>query len=283
MKNSEINIRDPFVFVEDGKCYMYGTRAAHFGQEVGGFDVYISTDLENWSEPIECFNSNDFDMNNDVNWAPEVHKYNDAYYMFASFTQKNNKRATYCLKADSPLGPFKPHSDGPLTPKNWFSIDGSLYIENGVPYLMFCHEHVQVLNGEMCYVELSEDLTCAVGEPVTIFKAADPVWVKRFNPLKHYITDGPFMLKTKDDVLLMIWSTFINKKYAECVVRFNDGTIKGSFEHLSPLIDDDGGHGMIFRANDNKLYLTYHTPNQTDYERPQFVEVVDNGNSILIK
>lgn len=29
MKNSDINIRDPFVLAEDGKYYMYGTRAAN--------------------------------------------------------------------------------------------------------------------------------------------------------------------------------------------------------------------------------------------------------------
>ena len=39
MKNSEINIRDPFVLYENGKNYMYGTRAKDFGRKTGGFDV----------------------------------------------------------------------------------------------------------------------------------------------------------------------------------------------------------------------------------------------------
>ena len=64
----DINIRDPFVLCEDGTYYMYGTRAKNFGCKTGGFDVYISTDLVNWSEPIECFNSNQYDMNVEVNW-----------------------------------------------------------------------------------------------------------------------------------------------------------------------------------------------------------------------
>lgn len=275
MKNNEINIRDPFVLAEGNTYYMYGTRANNFGRNVGGFDVYTSTDLENWSAPIECFDSDAYGMNTDVNWAPEVHKYDGAYYMFATFT--NGLRGTYILKADSPLGPFKPHSNGPVTPKKWECLDGTLYIENGVPYLVFCHEHTQIYDGAMCYIELSGDLTHSVGEPVTMFRASDPAWVKIKLQFKHYITDGPFMFRTKNDTLLMIWSTYIHKKYAECVVRFNDGTITGSFEHLTPLIDDDGGHGMIFTANE-KLYLTYHTPNKSGCEHPAFTEIVDNGN-----
>lgn len=70
MTNNDINIRDPFVLYEDGKYYMYGTRAKNFGRKTAGFDVYVSTDLKNWSEPIECFNSEKHSMNHEVNWAP---------------------------------------------------------------------------------------------------------------------------------------------------------------------------------------------------------------------
>lgn len=279
MKSSDINIRDPFVLAEDSKYYLYGTRAKNFGQKVGGFDVYVSEDLENWSEAQECFNSEKYGMNIQVNWAPEVHKYKGKYYMFATFTRKVGLRGTYVLTADSPLGPFVPHSDGVVTPEEWECLDGTLYIEDGKPYLVFPHEHTQIIDGAMCYIELSSDLKSCVGEPVTMFRASDPEWVKEKIESRHYITDGPFMFRTKDGVLLMIWSTFIDGKYAECVVRFKDGTIKGEFEHIEPLIKDDGGHGMIFKAGE-KLFLTFHTPNQTDFERPAFIELKDCGNHL---
>lgn len=282
MKNSEINIRDPFVLVEGNKYYMYGTRAKNFGQGVGGFDVYISDDLENWSEPHECFNSELNNMNIDVNWAPEVHKYKGKYYMFATFTRAMGLRGTFVLVADSPLGPFVPHSDGAVTPYEWECLDGTLYIEDGKPYLVFPHEHTQIIDGTMCYIELSEDLKHNVGSPVTMFQASDPIWVKEKIEGKHYVTDGPFMYRTKTNELLMLWSTSINDKYAECVVRFKDGSIKNGFEHLEPLIKNDGGHGMIFKTNDDKLCFTFHTPNQTDYERPKFVEIEDCGDHFEI-
>lgn len=283
MKKSDINIRDPFVLVDNGTYYMYGTRARNFGQGVAGFDVYTSTDLENWSDAIEVFDSVKNNMNRDVNWAPEIHKYNGSYYILATFTQENGLRGTFILNADNPLGPFVPYgSDGALTPHEWECLDGSLYIEDGTPYLMFCHEHTQILDGGMCYIQLSDDLKTSVGEAVTLFHASDPVWVEEKIPGEHYVTDGPFMFRSKDDTLFMIWSTSINDKYAECIVRFNEGSIKGEFEHLKPLIDDDGGHGMIFNSLDGRLMLTFHTPNITDYERPEFVELCDKGDHLEI-
>ena len=63
---------------------MYGAPGKHAWDGQAGFLCYTSDDLENWSEPIECFNSNEFDMNRAANWAPEVHKYKGDYYMFAT-------------------------------------------------------------------------------------------------------------------------------------------------------------------------------------------------------
>ncbi len=280
MKTNQINIRDPFVLFENGKYYMYGTRGKNFGQKTGGFDVYVSTDLENWSEPIECFNSEKYNMNINVNWAPEVHKYKADYYMFATFTKPNGLRGTYILKSDTPLGEFKPHSKGAVTPEEWECLDGTFYIDkNNKPFIIFCHEHTQIIDGTICYAELNEDLTEAVGEAVTLFAGSAPFYIKKAPDDGHFVTDGPFMYRSKTGELFMLWSTFINHQYAECLVKFNDGELNMNFTHLEPLIDDDGGHGMIFKG-ENDLYLTFHSPNKTLYERPKFVEIIDEGENI---
>lgn len=275
MKNNEINIRDPFVLNENGVYYMYGTRAKDFGCKVGGFDVYVSDDLENWSEPKQCFDSEKYKMNNEVNWAPEVHKYKGRYYMFATFTMDNGNRGTYILVSDSPEGPFIPHSNGAVTPADWMSLDGTLYVsKNNKPYIVFCHEHVQITDGTICYAELSEDLKTVIGEVITIFSASSLQYVNATGSRNSFVTDGPFLYRTKDDELIMIWSTFIEHKYAECMVRFKNGELSTDFEHLEPLIKDDGGHGMIFQKDD-ELYLTFHTPNKSLSERPAFVKLKD--------
>ena len=273
MKATDINIRDPFILKENGIYYLYGTRARNFGRFVGGFDVYTSTDLENWSEAHECFNSENHGMNIEVNWAPEVHKYNGDYYMFATFTRENKLRGTFILKATSPMGPFEPYSEGPVTPVEWECLDGTLYIENEKPYLVFCHEHTQIIDGTICYVELSADLKKGISEPYYLFHATSPYYVtKSDDPDKHYITDGPFMHRRENGDLYMLWSTHLNNKYAQCLVKFTDNSITGNFTHEKPLIESDGGHGMLFRDGDN-LMLTYHSPNQTDYERPVFIKL----------
>ncbi len=282
MTCNDINIRDPFVLREGETYYLYGTRAESFGHEVGGFDVYTSHDLINWSEPAACFDSASFGLNCGVNWAPEVHKYRGEYYMFATFTQENGLRGTYVLKSESPLGEFRPHSSGAVTPPEWECLDGTLYLdEEGTPYLIFCHEHTQIIDGSVCFLQLSDDLSKATGAPVTLFHGSDPVWADEKVAEKHFITDGPFMYKTKGGELLMLWSTFIKGNYAQCLVRFENGRLCTEFEHLPPLIADDGGHGMLFEA-DGRLLLSLHTPNKSGLEHPSFIELEDVGGTIRL-
>lgn len=283
MKQNEINIRDPFILKEGDTYYLYGTRAKDFGKKVNGFDVYTTKDLIHFSEPKVCFDSGKWDMNREVNWAPEVHKYNNSYYMLATFTKENGLRGVYILKSDNPDGEFQPHSNGAVTPDEWECLDGTLYInKNNEPYLVFCHEHTQIIDGTVCYIRLSDDLTHSIGEPVYMFSGSTPDWADKKPEGEHYITDGPFMYRTTDGELLLIWSTFVNHMYCQCVAKSSNGELDGEFIHLPPIITNDGGHGMIFKADD-KLYLTFHTPNKSLEEHPTFKELIDTGDSIVIK
>ena len=285
MTCSEINIRDPFVLVRDGTYYMYGTRAAGFGVRTGGFDVYTSRDLVTWSDPVPCFDSVKFGMNRGVNWAPEVHAYEGAYYMFATFTREDGLHGTYVLRADSPLGPFAPHGDGALTPAGWECLDGTLYVgDEGTPYLVFCHEHTQISDGTVCAVELSRDLKRPAGEPVLLFRASESGAAEAipFGGGMNYVTDGPFMFRSGTGELFMIWSSFIGGKYAELAVKFAGGKLGTDFVHMDPLYTEDGGHGMIFRSGE-RLYLTFHSPNASGSEHPVFLELADLGTRLAVK
>lgn len=283
MKQNEINIRDPFILKKGDTYYLYGTRAKDFGKKVNGFDVYTSKDLVNFSEPKVCFDSEKWGMNRGVNWAPEVHKYRNEYYMFATFTRENGRRGVYILKSDKPDGEFKPHSDGAVTPNEWECLDGTLYIDkNNEPYLVFCHEHTQIIDGTVCYIKLSDDLKHSIDEPVYMFSGSSPEWADKKPDGEHYITDGPFMYRTSTGELLLIWSTFVNHMYCQCVAKSSNKELDGEFVHLPPIITNDGGHGMIFKADD-KLYLTFHTPNKSLEEHPTFKELIDTGDSIKIK
>ncbi len=281
MKNQDINIRDPFVLVHNGKYYMYGTRANNFGCKTGGFDVYISKDLENWSEPKEIFCSEKYRYNSHVNWAPEVHAYGNAFYMLATFTKPDGLRGTYILKSESPDGEFKPHSVGSITPDGWECLDGTLYFEDGKVYCVFCHEHTQILNGTVCFVELSEDLSSAVSKPKELFDAGSFL-NREATENCHNVTDGPFLYKMKNGTLLMIWST-CKDAYLQCIAASSNGKINGTWSHLKPLFTDNGGHGMIFKDLQGDLKLTLHCPNTSGEEKPFFFSIEEKDDTLKIK
>jgi len=281
MRKSEINIRDPFILPYEGKYYMYGTRGATTWGKATGFDVYISTDLENWEGPVEVFRKTE-DFWADRNyWAPEVHYYRGRFFMFASFKSEDKCRGTQILVSDSPTGPFVVHSDGPVTPRDWECLDGTLYIDKeGDPYIVFCHEWVQIKIGTICAMRLTADLKESMGEPITLFKATDPPWAIKDAPTA--VTDGPFMYRASNGELLMIWSSFVGS-YVQAVSRSDNGEITGNWLHDDQLLfDKDGGHGMIFESFDGRKILTLHKPNNTPYERPVFFEIEEKDGRLFI-
>ena len=283
MRTSEIHVRDPFVLPYDGKYYLYGTRGPTCWGEADGFDCYISEDLENWDGPVEIFHRPEGFWADRHFWAPEVHQYQGAFYLFASFKAEGVCRGTQILRAENPEGPYVLHSDGPVTPHDWECLDGTFYVEkNGTPYMVFCHEWLQMNDGEICAVELSRDLTHAVGEPVVLFRASQAGdWVRSTGDrpdVGTYVTDGPFLYPCENGTLLMLWSSFGELGYVQAVAQSENGTLLGPWKHQRPLFEKDGGHGMLFRSFEGQLYLTLHSPNDNPNERPAFIPVrEDNG------
>ena len=275
LKREEIRIRDPFVLVDEKnqQYYLYGTTGLTDGYNtVNYFVTYKSADLENFSDPIVVFNGENFWSDRDY-WAPEVFFYNDKYYMFASFKSATRSRGTQILRADSPEGPFLPISDGPITPEGWECLDGTLYVEDGKPYIFFCREWLEVTNGQMYAMELSPDLTKAVGEPVYLFSASDNPYVTSFKNWRGkdcYVTDGPFLFREKGK-LVMLWSSTHNEVY--CVLKAYADSPFGEWKHEDrPVFSVDGGHCMIFTALDNRQMLALHYPNECPKERAIFLE-----------
>lgn len=254
MKNKEINIRDPFVLVHDGHYYLYGTRAKTCWGKADGFDCYVGTDLENWEGPFEVFHRPEGFWADKNYWAPEVHFYEGAFYMFATFNSEAiERKGTMILKADNPLGPFVLHSEGKITPDEWNCLDGTLYVSpKGIPYMVFCHEWQDIGDGAVCCVELTKDLKRPAGDVRTLFTASQGrPWVRKIVhdrfPGDNYVTDGPFLYRLKGGELLMLWSSFGEHGYVEAISRSDNNDITGNWvpdEEL--LFERDGGHGMLF-------------------------------------
>ncbi len=281
---NEINIRDPFILPLDGKYYMYGTRGASCWGECDGFDVYVSEDLVHWSDPIEAFHKPEGFWADRNYWAPEVHPYQGKFYAFVSFKSLDRCRGTQILISEAPTGPFRLHSDGPVTPHDWECLDGTFYVDKeGQPYMVFCHEWVQVQDGQMCLVKLSKDLKEAISEPVLLFTASEPSWSHGVKNGPNYVTDGPFLYQAGDGSLMMLWSSFSDEGYAQALAHSESGKITGPWKHAERLLySKDGGHGMIFRAFDGQLFLTLHTPNEKLKEHPVFIPLKEANGSIEV-
>ena len=204
----DINIRDPYIMpVEKEEVYyMYASSGvSENGKYYGGVVAYKSRDLKTWEGPVRVFDvPRDNYLTGSV-WAPEVHKYKGKYYLFATLNSDvrwkgpkpghpaYNHRATQIFWSKSPEGPFLPfEGKAPHTPLDEMCLDGTLWVENGTPYMVYCHEWVEVADGEMDLVELEKDLSAPIGAPQRLFCASAAEWStgggKEGN--KTYVTDG---------------------------------------------------------------------------------------------
>lgn len=283
-------VRDPFILVESGVYYLYGTGIKTENDwENTEWVCYVNRGGKldgNWEKTkhriyeIPRFAKKEF-------WAPEVHPYKGAYYMFSTYYSSATKhRGCAVLKASSPTGPFSEISNGHITPKDWNAIDATLYVDReGQPWIIFVNEWVCTDDniGRMAAAKLSDDLTQMISTPVELFRADAPVWTDR------QVTDGCFMYTTKENQLLMLWSNFDRDGYTVAVAHSQNGKIDGKWEHEpAPIYKKgsgnlyDGGHGMIFTALDGQKYLSIHSPNlPCGRERVVFIPICEKNGTLV--
>lgn len=291
---AEIQIRDPFLLhvEEESRYYLFGSTDPNIWRDPGiGFDTWTSTDLEHWEGPVPAFRPPEDFWSKGQYWAPEVHRYRDRWYMFATFTSPDGFRGTQVLSADEPAGPYRPWSDGTITPRKWQCLDGTLHVDDdGTPWVVFCQEWSQVHDGAIWARRLTPDLTGVEGSPVFLFNASDAPWTRpmtgqRFAQydLPVYVTDGPFLFRLRSGHLMMLWSSFGDGGYAMGVAHSTSGHVTGPWvQEDEALWSRDGGHGMIARLADASLVLTLHRPNKTPDERAVFQPLEEQEDGVRI-
>ena len=272
-KLEDIQLSDPFIMADEatGKYYMTGT----------GGSLWISDDLKTWDGPLTVAQTSPRSWmgQRPMIWAAELHKYNGKYYYFATFTNqavsftdpdngsKQPRRACHILVSDRPEGPYTPvpMSDPTYLPENNVTLDASLWVENGQPYLMFCHEWVQTQNGTVEAIPLKPGFTGTVAEGrKLLFRAFDSPWSRekgddgKIGPNK--VTDGPYVFKTKTGRLGMIWTSWVYSDYTQGVAYSTSGKIEGPWiQQEEPITPPNYGHGMIFTTLDGRRILCCHS------------------------
>jgi beta-xylosidase len=301
LKTADIRVRDPFIYADKSTAtyYLYAQAENRKGSGYQGVEIYASTNLVDWAAPQPALTL-PASQRVAMVWAPEMHAYNGAYYLFVTLTFHTTlagpppcdaknwpplfRRGTWIFRADSPKGPFTPLKNNALTPPAWMALDGTLCIDNGSPYLVFCHEWVQLIDGTVNALPLTPDLSDAAGDPLPLFRASDAPGAKT-GPREGKVTDGPFLYRSPaSGALFMIWSTFIpGHGYCVMQTRSESGRVTGPWKNHTPLYTQNGGHGMIFTDFGGRLLLALHQPNNGPHERLHLMELADDGTALRLK
>lgn len=293
IKNENLRVRDPFVLCADGVYYLYKATETE-GTTVS---VHTSTDLKNWSDGTVVYTLSQSSWGLKDLWAPEVHFYNGKYYMFLSLLGKHGLRGTEISVCDTPNGTFVPLSNEPATPKNKSCIDGSLYLENGAPYIVYSldwphnyDEKTSCYVGEIWALRLSNDLTRADGEPFRLFRAIDAPaacppqqceWEGK--TIRRYGSDAPFIQTLSDGRLYLTWSPIPDGNYVVAAAISKGKSIKSEWEHLAkPLFAENGGHAMFFTDVNGNKKMCLHHPEVWTKERATFFNVKEQNGRLVI-
>lgn len=289
IKTQDLRIRDPYVVVCGGFYYMYKC------DEISVL-VYKSRDLENWEEQAVVYELSSESWGYKDLWAAEVHKYNGKYYMFLSLLGRNGLRGTEISVSDTPDGRFVPMTNKPVTPYERSCIDGTLYVEDGIPYIVYSadwpdnyDEAEDAYIGEIWARELSADLSEGVGEPFLLFKSNEAYCslpqdiIRDGKNARRYGSDAPFLQRLSCGKLYLTWSPYPKDKYIVAAAISDNNSIKGRWKHSEkPLFDKNGGHAMFFEDLDGNKKMCIHCPERTPDERAMFIDVKEENGELVI-
>ena len=291
---SEIRMRDVCILPDPASKTYYMV-----GSGFGSVRTYTSQDLKTWQGPKIIFTPPS-DIWGDIKttgiWAPELHAYKGKYYLFLTFNTRNKlseqwrnweragrvTRGSAILVSDSPTGPFKAFLNHSTPPTDMMTLDGTLWIEEGKPYMVFAHEWVQITNGTIEAIPLKDDLSEATGEPFKLFHASAAPWSKTDEKMGNNVTDGPFLHTSKSGKLFMVWASYGTGGYTEGIAISDSGKLAGPWRHQTePLFKDNGGHAMLFTTFEGKLMMVLHAPNEKNTQ-PRIFEMEDTGETLKV-
>lgn len=291
-----IRLSDPFILADKNTStyYMTGT---------GGL-LWKSKDLRKWTGPfvVTKTDSASWMGARPMIWAAELHHYNEQYYYFATFTNRNvnidtvkgnviERRACHVLVSDKAEGPYAPFGDSVYLPANKPTLDATFWIDkDGKPYMIYCHEWLQNWNGTVEKIELKKDLSGTVGEGTILFRAKESPWSKEKdengNIVPNKVTDGPFLFRTQTGKLGMIWTSWVLDVYTQGVAYSQSGTLNGPWiQEKEPITPPDFGHGMLFETFEGKLLMVLHSHKNVKgrfVRIPHLFEVDNSGDKIIL-
>ena len=290
-----IRLSDPAILADDVTKMYYMTGS-------GGL-LWKSLDLQIWEGPYQVTRTDPDSWMGErpMIWAPELHKYNGKYYYFGTFTNSNikidtikntviDRRACHLLVSDKPDGPYVPIGKENYCREDQPTLDATLWVEDGKPYLLYCHEWLQNWNGTVEAVPLKPDLSGVAGGRRILFFASESPWSKeRIGDvvLPNKVTDGPYVFRTQTGRLGIIWTSWVYNVYTQGVAYSDNGRLDGRWiQEPDPITPPNYGHAMLFRTFEGKLLMSIHSHSSVNGRTvrvPHLFEVDDSGDKIIVK
>lgn len=258
--NPFITLADPYVFLDNGVYYAFGTTSSD------GFLCWSSTDLVNWTSEGYAFQETPTSWGDNTYWAPEVKKYKDKYYMSYSCKGKsgaNDGKMLLCLaESDSPDGPYT-DLYAPWFDDGYQCIDSDIFIDSDSSvYLYF---DVIIDGGGIYMRKLSEDDLSIEGDTIMCIKASQP-W--ELQNMYMQTNEGSFVFRYQDKYFM----TYSGNSWQDPYYGIGYATADSPFgpwvkSEDNPIIQLDEelgvygpGHNSITTSPDGKeMFIVYHT------------------------
>ena len=201
------------------------------------------------------------------------------------------RRASHVLVSDKPDGPYVPMKDSTYLPADKPTLDGTFWVDkDGKPYMVYCYEWLQALDGTIEKIELKPDLSGTIGEGKLLFRASESPWSREKDAdgkdKPNKVTDGPYLFRTGTGRLGMIWTSWIYNVYTQGVAYSESGTLDGPWiQEKDPITPPNFGHGMLFQTLDGKWLMSVHSHKDVNgrYIRtPRLFEVDFSGDKLVV-
>lgn len=244
---------DPFVLVENGTYYMYGT------SHKDGIEVYRSKDMITWEGPCGARGGlvlhKDDVFGEKWFWAPEIFRLNNKYYMFYSADERSAVAVS-----DSPLGPFTQAVQKPLL--DFKAIDGSLFIDtDGRKYYYFVNFTPSGMQSWVAEITVGATGGSPIIKQETMRKCIgqSQAW-----EMDQSVNEGPCVLKYKDTYFLVYSANaYFNQNYGLGFATAKNPMGPWIKYDKNPILQKPDslvgvGHCQFFTGVDNNLYVVYH-------------------------
>lgn len=266
-EKSQIPLADPYILLDNGKYYAYGTHDAN------GIRCYSSDDLRTWKDEGLALNKVNTTETHWF-WAPEVYHVRDKYIMYFSANEH-----LFAAEAASPIGPFKQigtyQMDGLIGSEK--CIDSHVFFDdNGKAYVFF----VRFTDGNCIWqAQLEDDFITPKKNTLRKCFAVSQPWESKMGR----VNEGPNVIKVGKKYYL----TYSGNDYQSQDYGVGYATTKnisaGVWSKFSgnPILcryDDlvGTGHHSLFYDREGILRIVFHAHNSTEkiHDRLMYIGTV---------